>query len=155
MVKRVCGIAVPRIAIWLIGISVAMYPALHATDFTPSWSFRQIAWQINLSGHFRDFFYVIVVGTAISMTNLWDNMLHTGSANVPTWQRVIAITALAIDVIVLLYGTGHFVSIVAPLTEEQFEFDWKAIIAVLAFQMFIETIISYRNAGVITPNPLR
>lgn len=154
--KATCFTAITRIAIWLIGVSVALYPALHQTNLTPSWSPREIAEQINQAGNFGSFFFVILVGTVISMTNLLDNMLNTGSANIPQWQKTFAIAAFAADIIVLIYGTGHFGSITAALPPEQFAFNWGIVKAVLGLQILIELIISYRNAGVITTvNPLR
>lgn len=71
---RIAIRAAERIAIWLVALAIAVFPALSAAHVRPSFSIQEMSEKINNAGAFRDLFFVVVVMAILSMTNIIDNL---------------------------------------------------------------------------------
>lgn len=135
---------VVRVGIWLIGLLVALAPTLHTSGVRP-WHIGTMAGQVNQAGFFRDFFFVSIVITIVSATNLLER-LFIGRWYRADWAKVIAFVALLYYLFTLVYGTLRFAQIASvhqPLTD--IEEDVAVIVVTLVASLVTEVGIAVND----------
>jgi hypothetical protein len=135
--------AVERLAIWLISTGIAFVPAISGARTRPSTDFFSMLWKINLSGFFRDVFFVAIILAIVGITNLIDNILRKEKLPHPLF-RVGAWLAFSYFILLVVYGTYAFtiIPLHASVAAEDFYVDAGVIIGAMIAGSVTEVLIA-------------
>jgi hypothetical protein len=100
-----------RIACWVVGIFVAVFPTLFAVGVPVLvWPLLRAATVINQKGEFRDVLFVLVVAGSLGISVIVDFLYSSGGKGPPAeWLRTTTILLLIANMFVICGGLVGFV----------------------------------------------
>lgn len=100
-----------RIACWIVGIFVAVFPTLFAVGVSVLvWPLLRAASVINQKGEFRDVLFVLVVAGSLGISVIADFLYSSGAKGPPAeWLRTITILLLIANIFVICGGLVGFI----------------------------------------------
>lgn len=131
-----------RLSFWFLFVAILLIPSLRLSDAQISvFNFQSMARNINESGNFSSLYFIVVVISALSLMNIYNNI--ASSSNTALFIKSVYIISSIIFVLTICLGTLHYVDIVPGkvVDPQEFSLDLHVILIVLGFSAFMEIVI--------------
>lgn len=138
-----------RLAVWTIGVVISIFPALHAAHVKPTIHFKAMAIAVNNAGDFRDFFFVVIIVSVQSLSNVLDKLVRNINDIEPVIGSIAVLLCLYY-IYVLFYGGTRFSDLsmqTGPVPPDSFSYDFTFISILLCISIVTEAAISLANDG--------
>jgi hypothetical protein len=129
---------------------VGLYPALTLSNSSYSLSVEKMASAAFNTGHFRDFFFIVIVVSILGIANIIDNLVSSIRTNKKVGDLSILcfLVLILIYVYVMLYAPGHFVALAQEngvLNSDILKHDYDIIRNTLVAGIATELVIAMRE----------
>lgn len=138
-----------RFLLWCITIIGGVFPSIHAADVELTFNFYSVAEAVNQHGIFRDFFYIVVVISLVTICEILDLFARRNRPH--TLVVPVYVCAFMVMIYMLIFGIGEFSVLVSKGTEkyvvpeERFHYDFVAIAATCGIGLMVEMLLAFRG----------
>ncbi len=136
-----------RSAVWLLAVIVGVVPSVHAAHARLGVDIVKMAALINQAGYFRDFFFVVIVMSVFSFSNIIDHLFRDGATQ-SGWPRALGIIVSVYYLIIVIYGTLRFDEASGQLDSDDLSYDLTIVGITLGVSLVTEIGIALRIAYV-------
>jgi hypothetical protein len=124
---------------------VSFLPIKDAAKIQFSFHWYEMASQVNSAGLFRDLFFLMIVFTVTSFSNVLYNFVREGLATLPTWVKSVEVVICLYYILVLVQGSKTYVQIAqeqGPVPTSDFLYDFIFLTVALTMTFVAEIGLS-------------